>query len=131
MHPCVLLTVAIVHPAYLSTIPVVLFLVFSQPLQSLSLVAVSSLSLDRLFTRYRQLFHCLFAHRVVVLPHREVGPSPVDTNLANTSGSCSLCRRQVFFCHLETGRAHRIALLHVHVFEALVDVSSRCYDSVP
>ena len=44
MHPCVLLIVAVVHPAYLSTIPVVLFLVFTQPPQSLPLVAVSSLS---------------------------------------------------------------------------------------
>ena len=65
MHPCVLLIVVIVHPAYLSTIPVVLFLVFTQLPQLLSLVAVSSLSraslavgsnfqmLVRLFTRYR------------------------------------------------------------------------------
>ena len=65
MHPCVLLVVAIAHPAYLSTIPVVLFLVFTQPPQSLSLVAVTSLCraslvvgsnfqmLVRLFTRYR------------------------------------------------------------------------------
>ena len=65
MHPCVLLNVALVHPAYLSTIPVVLFLVFTQPPQSLSLVAVGSLSraslavgsnfqmLVRLFTKYR------------------------------------------------------------------------------
>ena len=66
MHPGFRLVVAILHPAYLSTTRVVLFLVITQ----------------------------------------------------------------VFFCHLETGRAHRIALLHVHVLEALVDVSSRCYDSV-
>ena len=65
MHPCVLLIVAVVHLAYLSTIPVVLFLVFTQTPHSLSLVAVSSVSraslivgsniqmLVRLFTRYR------------------------------------------------------------------------------
>ena len=60
---CVRLTVAIVFPAYPSTIPVVLCLVFTQPPQPLSLVAVSSLPqtslalgsnfqmLVRLFTR--------------------------------------------------------------------------------
>ena len=39
---CVRLIVAIVFPSYLSTIPVVLFLVFAQPPQSLSLVAIGS-----------------------------------------------------------------------------------------
>ena len=63
MLPCVRLIVAIVLLAYLSTIPVVFFLVFTQPPQSLSLMAVSSLyraslavgsnflMLIRLFTR--------------------------------------------------------------------------------
>ena len=40
-----------------------------------------------------------------------------------------LLSRQIFVCHLETGRAHRIALLHVHVLEALVNVSTRCDES--
>ena len=160
MHPCVLLVVAIVHPAYLSKIPVVLFLVFTQPPQSLSLVAVSSFSraslavgsnfqmLARLFTSIAslvfsrapmnvcggthsscKLFHCLL-HIGSLSCHTEKSARHPSIQSCQHFWELLLCR-QVFYCHLETGRAHRIALLHVHVFETLIDVSFRCYESVP
>ena len=39
--------------------------------------------------------------------------------------------RQVLVGHLEARRAHRTALLHVHVLEALVNVSTRRDEAVP
>ena len=160
MHPCVLLIVAIVHPAYLSTIPVVLFLVFTQPPQSLSLVAVSSLSraslvvgsnfqmLVRLFTK---VTHHAFQTRPVnirwrthsscKLFHSLLGIWSLSCNVGKSARHSSMqscqhfrellfCRR-VIFCHSETGRPHWISRLHVHVFVALIDVSTRRYESIP
>ena len=121
MHPCVLLVVAFVHLAYLRTIPVVLFLVFTQPRQSLSLVAVSSMSrasslvvgsnfqmLIRLFTRYqiarfsraqcwlgthssRKLFHCLL----------HIGSSSCHMEKSARHLSIQSCQHfwELFLCH--------------------------------
>ena len=152
IHPCVLLIVAIVHPAYPA--PVVLFLVFTQPLVAVSSLSRASLAvgsnfqmLVRLFTGIASLVsavpkECLLGssflaqalsllvgHRVVVLQQRE---SACHQSLQTCQHfwELLLCR-QVFLCHLETRRARRIALLHVHVFETLIDVSFRCYESVP
>ena len=150
MHPCVLLVVAIVHPAYLSTIPVVLFPVFTQPPQSLSHVAVSSLSRASLavFRTSRCLFVCspgiaslvsavpnecllgtsLLAQVLSLIAAPATWRSQLVTrryNPVNTSWSCSSVA--------VTWRpaCSQDCILHVHVFEALVDVSPRCFDSVP
>ena len=106
MHFFVLLLVAIVHPANLSTVPVVLFLVFhtASPVNvtcgcelivssfigcwSHVSVVPSECLLGNSFLV--QALSLLVAHRVVVLPHGEVGPSLVDTILLTLLGAAPL-----------------------------------------
>ena len=77
-----------------------------------------------------KLFHSLL--RIWTLSLQTVQKSTRYSSiqvLLALQGACS-SRRQVFFRHLQTGHCHRIALLHVHVLEALIDVSTGRNESI-
>ena len=154
------LIVAIVLPAYLSTIPVVLFLVFT----SAPVTAARGCELVvSCFTRSRcelpnahaflhqvtrgafqtqQVNVCWRAHASCKLFHGLLCIWSLSCNTDTSSRHSSIpprqhCRElllshQIFFCHLETRCADRIALLHVHVhvLEALINVPTRREESV-